>query len=521
MLLQEMRLYIKLFIKVYTFAIILMKGFLKIVSPLLITACFILACNDEKLLTEGSATLQFSADTVYFDTILATLGSVTQRFKIYNVHDRPIQISDLYLAKGTSSPYRLNVDGEQGASHSNIIIPADDSIYVFVEVTIDPQDSDSPLIVKDSVICITNGNFQDVKLIAYGQDVHLFRNEIIKTQTWNSEKPYLIVNNVAIDSMEVLNIEPGTVVYLHNNSSLFVWGRLEARGTLEEPILFTSARFDEYYELSAGQWGTIYIHPRSTGNMLEYVTIRNANAGLQVGYPDEKTKSSIELRNCMILNSASFGIYSFGGNITAYNTIIADCGMSALGLFMGGEYNFYHCTISNVSAYYPGYYRGGYKSRSHPTLWLRNYFDWAILDDHYRVIGDTLMRDLNLNMANSIVYGVLQQEIVKEERSSAGFNYYFNHCLIKNIDSFDYDDPDSLDYDDPEHFNAIVLNENPNFINDSIAIGDYDFQLDTLSPAKDSGDIQIIQRIPLLEFDYLGNSRADGYPDLGAYERNE
>lgn len=492
-----------------------MKRFFKILSPLLITACLISACKDEKLITEGSAYLQFSTDTVYFDTILTTLGSVTQRFKIYNEHDQAIEISDLFLARGASSFYRLNVDGEKGVSHSNIVIPSDDSIYVFVEVTIDPLDANSPLIVKDSVICMTNGNFQDVKLIAYGQDVHLFRNEIIKTQTWTSDKPYLIIDNIAIDSTEVLSIEPGTIIFLNNYSSLLVWGRLEAIGTYENPILFTSARFDGEYENSAGQWGTIYIHPRSTGNLLEYVNIKNANAGLQLGYPSEDSKSSIELRNCMILNSASLGIYSFGGNITAYNTIIADCGMMALGLFMGGEYNFYHCTISNISAYYPGYYQGGYKSRSYPSLFFSNYYDWMKLDDEFRIIDVTLERDLNLNISNSIIYGVHIQEIKNDSAGAVDFNYYFDHCLIKNHE-------DSLDYNDAEHFNSIVLNEYPNFVNDSIVIGDFDFQLDTLSPAKDSGDIQIIQGIPLLEYDYMGNSRIiDGFPDLGAYERYE
>ncbi len=492
-----------------------MKGFFKILFSVGLLLLILFGCKDEKLLTDKNACLYFSTDTVYFDTILTTLGSVTKRFKIYNVYDQPVEISELYLAQGSDSYFRLNVDGEKGENHKNILIPPDDSIYVFVEVTIDPLNANSPLVVKDSVICLTNGNMQDIKLIAYGQDVNLFRNEIIKSQTWTSEKPYLIVENMAIDSFEVLTIEPGTIVYLHNYSSLIVWGRLEARGTLENPILFTGARFDGEYENTAGQWGTIYIHPRSTGNLLEYVTIRNANAGIQVGYPDLDTKSSVELRNCMILNSASRGIYAFGGNITAYNTVIADCGMYALGLCMGGDYHFYQCTISNVSAFYPGYYKGGYKSRAFPTILFTNYYDWADLDDDFRIIDVTLKRDLNLEFANSIIYGVLTQEIYKDSVSDAEFNYYFDHCLIKNH-------VDSLDYEDPEHFNFIVLNEDPNFINDSIVLGAYDFQLDTLSAAKDSGEIRIIQDHTFLEYDYLGNSRIlDGQPDLGAFERYE
>ncbi len=490
-----------------------MKYIFKTIGLTIITVLIILSCKDEELIKDKNTYLYFSTDTVYFDTILTTLGSVTKRFKIYNTYQQPIKISELYLGGGTSSFYRLNVDGVKGDNHNNIIIPGNDSIYVFVEVTIDPLNENNPLVVKDSVVCITNSNFQDVKLIAYGQDVKLFRNEIIETQTWTSEKPYLIVENVAIDSSEVLTIDPGTIIYLNNYSSLLVWGRLEARGTLEDPILFTSARFDGDYENSAGQWGTIFIHPGSTDNLLEYVVIKNANAGLQVGFPDLKTKSSIELRNCMILNSASLGIYSFGGNIDAYNTIIADCGMIALGLFMGGTYNFFHCTVSNISAYYPGYYQGGYKSRAYPSLYFSNKYNWVDLDDDFRIVDAVLERDLNLNIRNSIIYGTRTEEIKYDSVTSAAFIYKFDHCLLKNH-------ADSLDYRDAGHFSAVILNEHPNFINDSIARGMYDFQLDTLSPAQDSGSMEIIQGIPFLEHDFLGNSRiTDGYPDLGAYER--
>ncbi len=492
-----------------------MTRFWHFIGPIfLLTVMF--CCQKDDPITDQGAYLYFSTDTVYFDTILTTLGSVTQRFKVYNVHDQPIRISNLYLAGGSSSFFRLNVDGEKGDRHSDILIPANDSIYIFAEVTIDPLNVNNPLLVKDSILFLTNNNLQNVKLIAYGQDVHLYRSEILKTQTWSNDKPYLILYGVAVDSNEVLTLEPGTRIFLHNNASMEIRGRLMANGTLEEPIVFSGDRFDERYEESAGQWGALAIGSGSRGSILTHVIIRNAIAGMQVGYPSESSVSQVELRNCMITNCAAVGIYAFGAEIDAYNTIIADCGQVGLLFQMGGMYNFYHCSINNISAYYPGSVRNDYKSgRLGPTLFFRNYFEWVELNEDYQVIPATFTRDLQVNFYNSILYGVLKQEIAYDSISDASLDYHFAYSLLKNHE-------DSLDYSNPDHFSNIILNEDPLFENDSITRGPYDFRLKPSSPAIDSASLTLINDIPQVQLDFTGYPRTtDGKPDMGAYEFNE
>lgn len=481
-----------------------------------ISTIVLLACQKDDPVTDQSTYLYFSTDTVYFDTVLTTLGSVTQRFKVYNIHDQPINISKLYLANGSSSFFRLNVDGSQGHSHTDILIPANDSIYIFTEVTIDPLNERNPLLVKDSILFLTNNNLQNVKLIAYGQDVNLFTAEVIETQTWTSEKPYLILYGVAVDSGEVLTIEPGTRIFMHNNASLDIRGRIEALGTLEKPIVFSGDRFDDRYEESAGQWGAVGIANGSTGNVMEHVIIKNSIAGLQVGTPERDGYSQIELRNCMITNSAAVGIYAFGASIDAYNSVIADCGQVAVLLQMGGTYNFYHCTINNISAFYPGSVRNDYRSgRVNPSLFFRNYYNYAELNDDYQVVPATFTSDLKVNFYNSIVYGVLDQEIAYDSIAQADLDYHFSHCLLKIPD-------DSLDYDNPEHFTSTWINNDPHFANDSITKGVYDFRLKTGSPAIDSGNFDIVLNNPLLQMDFNGVSRmTDGMPDLGAFEFDE
>ena len=483
--------------------------------PVLTGLIFVLSCQKDELITDQGAMLSFSTDTVYFDTILSTLGSPTQIFKIYNPHNQPIEIQELYIAGGNTSYFRLNVDGTKGNRHSNIIIPRKDSIFVFTEATIDPLDANNPLVIKDSIIFKTNNNYQDIKLIAFGQDVNLINRQFLKTQTWTNEKPYLIIYGAAIDKNEILTIEPGTRVFMHNYASLQVRGKLDAIGTLEEPIIFSGDRFDGRYEQSAGQWGALGFDSTSRGSVLEHVIIQNSIVGIQVGYPNDNSNSQVELRNCIISNCAAFGIYAFGAEILASNTIIADCAQSAIICLMGGNYDFYHCTISNVSAFYPGYYKGGYKARATPSLFFRNYFDWYDFDNDYRIIEVQRSRDISLNFYNSILYGALSQEIHYDSISTVQTSYRFDHCLIKNH-------PDSLNYNDPARFNEIILNEDPYFVNDSIVIADYDFHLIDSSRAIDAGDLELVKNVVGLEYDFEGNSRIeDGLPDLGAYEYHE
>jgi hypothetical protein len=485
---------------------------------LLVTASLIIFCCDhDDLPDENAVRLEFSKDTVYFDTILVSLGSITQYFTIRNPYDGPVEISRLALARGGQSFFRLNVNGINGKEFTNIRLARKDSIFVFVEVTIDPLNENNPMLIKDSVVISVNANQQDVKLIAYGQDVHLFRSEVFKSQTWTKEKPYLIMYNAAIDSGEILTIEPGTHIYLAPLSSLHVRGSVHATGTAEEPIVFTNARFDGRYEKTAGEWNTIFIHQYSTGNKLEHVIIKNAQAGLWVGYPDDKVISSVELNNCIIRNSGSVGLVAFGSNITAYNTIIADCAGMAILIQMGGNYNFYHCTISNVSGYFPGsMFQGGYKPRGNaqPSLLYTNYYTGLSLDEDYRIVTSTYPVDLDLNFYNSIIEGVLSNEVYFETDSGAGMHYLFDHCLLKLH-------TDSLHNFDTNLLISPVFNADPLFTNDSIAKGEYDFSLGIGSPAVDAGNYTIIQGIPQLLFDFAGNPRSDGFPDIGAIEQSK
>ncbi len=183
------------------------------------------ACRkDEQISTDSGIMLEFSRDTVIFDTVFTTIGSATQALKVYNRDDQAVEVSSIYLAKGDQSSWRMNVDGDAVSSIEDVFIPGNDSIFIFLEVTIDPNDMNSPLIETDSIMFSTNGNQQDVDLVAWGQDAifftptnfqdglppftcldgDCFNNEPETIVTWTSEKPIVIYGYLIVDEGDKL-----------------------------------------------------------------------------------------------------------------------------------------------------------------------------------------------------------------------------------------------------------------------------------------------------------------------------
>jgi hypothetical protein len=447
----------------------------------------------------------FSSDTITFDTVFTTIGSATMSFKVYNPGNRPLLIRSIELAGGEASYFRLNIDGEPLSRLNNVEIPPDDSLFIFIALTIDPTNVNNPVVIKDSIVFNTNGILQDVKLIAYGQDVHLINSSVIGTQTWTNDKPYLIYNSIAIDTGQILTIEAGTQVFFHRKSSMIIWGSLLVNGTWENPVVFQNDRLEEFYDIIPGQWGTLYIDPISRGNRLNHIIIKNAIAGIQIGYPSDYQVPELELSNSLIMNVSFSGIYAFGADLTCYNTVIANCAGPAAALLRGGRYKFYHCTVSNNGVI------GA--SRSSPSVLLTNTFNNLEYNNgKYEYVPRS--GDLEAEFVNSIIYGSFAHEIQLVNNHANQFNFRFDHCLLKAVE-------DSVNSGSTFNYNALILNKDPFFRNDSDRYH-LDYSLDTLSPAKDTGDLQLLLTYPYLELDITGNFRnIDSKPDLGAFERKE
>ena len=463
-----------------------MKNLLFLIS--VFSVFYFSSCLNENFDTSPDIKLQFSTDSVVFDTVFSGIGSATRYFKVYNPSDKKIKISEIRLGKGSASKYRLNIDGLPAPAVENIEIAGKDSMYIFVEVTINTNQD--MLLEQDSIIFLTNGNYQDIKLLAWGQDVHFINAKIINTTTWTNDKPYLVYNSMLVDSNQTLTLEAGTHIHFHRGSRMYVLGTLIINGTLDEPVILEGDRLEYMYFDVPGQWNGIWLMNGSKHNNFSYAEIKNAIIGIQADTLADVNVPTLTLQNCKIEHHSYAGLYAQGATVSAFNSLFADCGYYAVALTIGGSYEFYHCTIAN-------YWSNTFRDR--PSLVLNNYYEYE---------KQPIIRPIDKALfANCIIYGNKKTEIAIDKHPDGVLNYYFDHCLIKSED----------DLEPAENFNGIILNQDPLFVNTD----NYDYELDTLSPAINKADINYINSyLSLLQFDIKGFERlTDQKADIGAYER--
>ncbi len=470
----------------------------------LVLILLIYSCEKDPTAPDPGFRLEFSQDTVFFDTVFTSLGSTTQSFTVHNTSNSPVRIGSIRLAGGQQSFYRMNVDGISALEVNDIEIDAKDSLYIFLRVTIDPTNENNPFIVNDSIIFDLNGNFQDVNLVAWGQNAHYVladtyipgypRFRIVAHEyedvVWTSDKPYVIYGYAVVDSNASLLIERGTQIHFHNNSGLWIYkgGNLKVKGTVDAPVVFQGDRLEAFYEDLPGQWDRIWINEGSVNNEIEYAVIRNGFIGLQLETLQQQMGNQLILSNTKIENMTGFGILTRFYNMTAYNNVVTNCGQYLAAFTWGGNYDVRHCTFAN-------YWSSSV--RVTPSLVLNNYFT-----DTNDVVYPF---EIQAYFGNNIFYGRNDDELLFLLDDGATVNYQFDHCSLKTL----------LDVSDPVLYPGCLVNEDPLF-------ADYlenNFQLDTLSPMIDKGNPEVIRQSFFdLRRDIIETPRPEDLSDLGAYE---
>lgn len=387
-------------------------------------------CNglDENYSTNPSHQLSFSADTVSFDTIFTTIGSTTRQFMIYNRNDQPLNIESVLLADPANSGFRINVDGRKGDTFNNIRISAKDSLYVFVEVTINPNDRNQPLLKNDSIIFTTNGRKQTVVLEAYGQNVNLIKGGVtlLNDTTLKAQRPFLIYDSLVIAEGVTVKIEKGALFYMHDKANIVNYGTLKAIGTKDKPITFRGDRLDFIlndilpYDRTPSQWGGFFFRPESFGNEMDYTIVRNGTTGLTF---DQSTteKSKLKIKNSQITNMGENLFLAINCDLEAINCEFTNASRGVV-LLVGGKYSFIHCTLANYMTLIS---REQFGQGAYPCLTLANNMnkkDYPLISASF----DNCIIDGNSNAGT----GILGGEIRLASVTSSAFNYRFNHCVI-------------------------------------------------------------------------------------------
>lgn len=443
-------------------------------------------CFDDEFTTNPANRLSFSTDSVKFDTIFTEKGTATMRFTVYNRSKKALKISSITLADAENSGFYINVDGRPGPDLSDVIVWEKDSIMIFVKANVNPTHKDLPQQIKDSIVFITNGVRQDVKLEAYGWDAIVMKGKELPAgnTTLNGNKPYLIYDSLVVTPEATLTLQPGAKLFFYDKAMLLVKGRLAAEGTAQNPVQFRGYRLDKLfsnlpYDYLAGQWGGIRFFKDSYENKMNQVRMRGSSYGIAIDSSDiDRTK--LILSNSVIHNSATDLVQSNFSNIKAWNCQFSNAG-GALIHQIGGRSEFIHCTLAN-------YYNFDIISS-------------AILSFEHLIDEGTSNVSANATFKNCIItgsYSLLSPTEITDSDIS------FLNCLFNVKGS------------DDQNFRECVWEADPKFINTG---KDYifDYHIGEGSDAKGKGNPQFLNAD--LRYDLEGHLRPQGTnPDLGAYQ---
>jgi len=392
------------------------------------------SCKKNSVL-DPSDYISFSTDTLSFDTVFTSQGSFTLPLKIYNPQNKSIEINSIKLNQGTTSPFKLNINGIASIEEQHVTLQAKDSMYIFATVTIDPNNANTPFLVEDKIVVNFNNRTFELPLQARGQNAYYIVDSTLQTQTWKTDKPYVIIHNAAVDENQTLTIPAGCRVYMHADSRLFVLGTLAVLGTKKDSVVFQGDRLDRAYfgnKDYPGEWGGIYFTSFSKNNIIQNAIIKNGGASTKLGNgsfmaatiqvnPDSVFSSTpqLTLKNTIIKNSFGYGILSFGAEIYAENCLLHDCSASVLAILQGGTYNFLNCNFLNI----PGQTLAKTSHADQPTVALLNYYD---IDNVNYVAGN-----LNANFTNCLIWGTLADEAFINKKNGASCTIQFSNCLLK------------------------------------------------------------------------------------------
>lgn len=498
------------------------------------------SCRTDFDFKESTGELRFSRDTVYLDTVFTDIGSSTYTLKVYNKTDENISIPTIGFAKGAASKYRMTVDGmveNATKSFSNVELLAKDSLFIFIETTVNIGDTNpNDFLYTDQIIFGSGTQAQKVELVTLIQDAYfIFPNKVdgVKdvvdfgfdaegntTQVigrnlqeshpdngneyiWNNSKPYVVYGYANIPNGKMLSVNPGARIHFHKDSGIIVQdggtlsvnGELSTTQNLEKEVIFEGDRLEPNFADTPGQWGFIYLRQGSKNHSFNHLTLKNATIGI---YVENNFGQAVTIKNTQIYNSSVVGILGRFARIDGFNVVINSRtrGVGALACTFGGTYNFTHCTFNNQSS---------------------SSTQYAVIIDNYYLDANNIPVAFDLtsaNFTNCIIYGPNSRQFILSKNDTKIFNYKFTNCLLKfnNSDPI-YSNNALYKFDNLTLYeNCIIAKNNSEFKADFLNPSENKLQIGANSAAKSKANFIFSNGTS----DILGNPRTNP-SDMGGY----
>lgn len=464
---------------------------------IILMSVFFVACNEDAGFSSSpSLRLEFSADTISFDTLFTDRMSPSAGVVVYNRNKNALRISDVRLASGGTSGFSVLVDGQYGVSMSDLEVRAKDSLFVLASVKLDRNGLDTPLTVKDSLLfTLESGVTQRIVLMAHGRDVLFMYGDSIVSDSSITSGHYVVYDSLHVKHGVTLSVESGAVLYFHDDAFLKVDGTLNVKGEPGSPVVFRGDRTDNLfdylpYDRVPGKWGGVLFTSTSNGNVLEHCDIHGGKYGVKVECGDTAVQRLVVLSS-KLQNFAGNALETHAAHVDVANSLIANAQGNCVKV-VGGDVSFVHCTIANFYVW---------KQRD-VALALHNNLDGVPMPLH------------GASFRNCIITGTKEDEImgyltVYRDTVPNAINYRFENSLINTVDTQDscfvnvvYDNYESNPFA-KEHFAKI---DNKNF--------DYDFHLTEASTARGIASDALTE---VYLYDLDGVVREPGNIDAGCY----
>ena len=500
------------------------------------------SCTKVTYSSNSSEVLDFSKDTIHFDSVFTTIGSVMQYFTVINPHSEALLIDEISLEKGLDSQFRINIDGQailvldsnKLTTIDDVTILPGDSMFVFVEVTVDPTTDISPFLVEDNIRFKSHDNSVDqvVKLLAYGRNAEFHYQEgnwfnynenldniLSPNEYWTNDLPHVVYGQLRVMPGNSLTIEAGSEVYVHDGSGIWVQGgTLNIEGTLNNKVVIQGDRMDGNYPNEAGQWGLefplefehegefVYFtanrggiwFDRAMNCNVNHAIIKNGTTGFWVDSVADGADYALNITNTEISNMTTIGMVSQGGHIKGVNNLFTDCGEACGAFSLGGDIVMHLSTFANYWA------SGGV--RQGPSVYVN---DW------YESSGGEVYRPFSVTteFKNCIIWG---NNASLEDHDELVANLRYPNDYTSSLFT-----ACALDVQD-EDFPLNILSDNctkdtePPFVNTTLR----DFHLSNNSSLWEGISSEPPFSISEVSTDLDGIPRSIDYPDRGCYERN-
>ncbi len=464
-----------------------MKYLLWCVALMIATA--LSSCIEDGFTTAAADQPRFSVDTLHIGNVYAEETSSTQKFIVYNPHDKGLKISSIKMSGEYAEYFKLNVDGFSGDEFTDVEIRANDSIYVFVSANI-PSLDDGPirfefLNMYANIDFVTNGVSSHVAVDVTGQNVTRLRAyEVAENERFNGLIPYMIYDSLVVAEGATLTLDAGAHLVFHDGARMIVRGSLKTNGTAEKYVTFEGDRTGEVisgvsFDIMSRQWDGVYFTPSSHDNSLSHTIIRNTTYGVTV-LGDESRTPDLTMVNSRLRNSGDLVLEAIDAKISAYGCEFAEAANGLVRL-EGGEHMFNHCTFANNYLF---------SVIAGPAVTFAHFMEDSSDESPTPLMKATFTNSIIYGYGNDVSHGDL-----------TGTNVVFNTCLLKSAGEND------------DNFINCLWNTDPLFYTEREEYF-FDYRLRPDSPAIGAADAS------------LTDSRAtvDGYdrqrgsqPDLGAY----